>query len=436
MRTETIAIHGGCFKDRNARALAVPIYETVAYEFESAEHAAALFDLRVEGHRYSRISNPTTAVLEQRVALLEGGIAALAVSSGQAALHYAFLNLAKTGANIVTTPELYGTTYSLLVNVLPLLGLQPRVAPSGAAEDIKRLIDDHTCAVFCETVSNPSNMICDIEAVAAAAHGFGVPLLVDNTMATPFLVRPIDFGADIVIHSLTKFLGGHGRTLGGAIVDSGNFDWRKNKRRFPMFNEPDPSYHDITYVDRFGNEAYLARCRSVFLRTTGSTLSAISAFQLLQGIESAPARIDRHIANARRIATFLRDNPRVRWTNYVGFNTGRSYNDAVKYLGGRGTSVFSFGLHGGFEAAKRFYDSLRLIKRVVNFGDVRSMACHPSSTTHRQLTAEQQLAAGIAPEMIRLSVGLENVEDITDDLRQALTATYAGADFGEVLAPV
>ena len=422
MRTETLAVHGGYDTDPESRAVATPIYQTVAYAFDSAEHAAALFNLEVEGHRYSRISNPTTAILEARMALLEGGIESLAVSSGQAALHYALLNLVTPGRNIVATPQLYGTTHTLFAHFFPSLGIQVKFAESDKADDVAQQIDDSTRAVFCETVGNPAGNICDVEAIASLAHRHGLPLVVDNTVATPVLLRPIDYGADIVVHSLTKFLGGHGATLGGIIVDSGNFPWASHAQRFPMFSEPDASYHGLVYTEHFGDAAYIARCRSVYLRVTGATLSPLSAFMLLQGIETVALRVDRHVENARRVASFLRSQSRVSWVNYVGFPENSYYTLAHKYLGGRACSILSFGMHGGSAAAMRFYNALKLIKRVVNLGDAKSLACHPASTTHRQMSPEQQRAAGVTPEMIRLSIGIEHADDIIADLDQALAA--------------
>src|SRR5271170_7136420 len=356
MRSDTVAVHGGYETDPATRAVAVPIYQTVAYEFDSADHGAALFNLEVEGFRYSRISNPTTAVLERRVAELEGGIDALCVSTGQAALNYAVLNLAGMGGNIVSVPQLYGTTYTLFAHVLPSQGINVRFAESDSADAIEKLIDDKTCAVFCESVGNPAGNVCDIEALASVAARHGVPLVVDNTVATPILLRPIDYGADIIVHSLTKFMGGHGTTLGGAIIDSGKFPWKANAHRFPMFNEPDASYHGLVYTDHFGPAAYIARCRSVYQRNMGSVLSPMSAFMLLQGIETVALRVERHVENARRVATFLRDDPRVAWVNYAGFPDNPNYQLAQKYLGGRACSLVTFGVRGGFEAGCDFYN--------------------------------------------------------------------------------
>jgi O-acetylhomoserine (thiol)-lyase len=422
MKRETIAIHGGYDAEPTTKAVAVPIYQTVAYAFDSADHGAALFNLEVDGHRYSRISNPTTTVLEERVAALEGGVEALSTSSGQAALYYSILNVARRGANIVSVPQLYGTTHTLFAHILPQQGLAVRFAASDSAEAIEALIDDETQAVFCESVGNPAGNICDLEALAAVAHRHGIPLIVDNTVATPILLRPFDYGADVVVHSLTKFMGGHGTTLGGVIIDSGKFPWRQHKRRFPMFNEPDASYHGLVYTDHFGAAAYAARCRSVFQRTTGAVLSPLSAFLLLQGIETVALRVERHVENAAKVAAFLRNDSRVAWVNYSGFADSPYHALTRKYLGGRACSLLTFGMRDGFEGGKRFYDALKLIKRLVNMGDAKSLACHPASTTHRQMSAEEQLKAGVKPEMIRLSIGIEHIDDIIGDLDQALAA--------------
>jgi O-acetylhomoserine (thiol)-lyase len=427
MHLETTAIHGGYEVDPATRAVAVPIYQTVAYAFDSADHAAALFNLEAEGFRYSRINNPTVAVLERRVAALEGGLEALCVSSGQAALNCAALNLTELGANIVSAPQLYGTTHTLFAHILPRQGVTVRFAESDHPDAIEKLIDGETRAVYCETVGNPAGNICDIEALAEVAHRHGVPLMVDNTVATPVLLRPIEYGADIVIHSLTKFMGGHGTTLGGAVVDSGKFPWKKHAKRFPMFTQPDASYHDLVYSDRFGDAAYIARCRGTYLRTTGPALSPLNAFLLLQGIETIALRVERHVSNGRKVAEFLRKDAGVAWVNYAGFPDSPYYALARKYLSGEACSLLTFGIKGGFEAAKAFYDALRLITRLVNLGDAKSLACHPASTTHRQMSAEEQRKAGVKPEMIRLSIGIEHIDDIIADLNQALQATRASS---------
>jgi len=420
VRSETLAIHGGYDGDPTTKAVAVPIYQTAAYEFDSAEHGAALFNLEVPGFRYTRINNPTVDVLDRRVALLEGGVGALCVASGQAALHYALLNLTQAGTNIVSVPQLYGTTHTLFSHLLPGFGIAVRFAKSDHPRDIGALIDRDTRAVFCESVGNPAGNICDIEALAEVAHAAGVPLVVDNTVATPILLRPIEHGADIVVHSLTKFMGGHGTTLGGAIVDSGKFPWKQHAERFRQFCEPDTSYHGLVYADHFGPSAYIARCRSFYQRTTGAVLSPLSAFLLLQGIETVALRVERHVENGRRVAEFLRDDKRVAWVNYVGFPDNPYHHLAEKYLGGRACSLLTFGVAGGYKGGTRFYDALKLVKRLVNLGDAKSLACHPASTTHRQMPAADQKKAGVTPEMIRLSVGIEHVDDIIDDLDQAL----------------
>jgi O-acetylhomoserine (thiol)-lyase len=425
MRNETIAIHGGYNVDPTTKAVAVPIYQTVAFEFDSADHGAALFNLEVEGFRYSRINNPTTAVLERRVAALEGGLEALCVSSGQAAVNYAALNVTELGSNIVSVPQLYGTSHTLFAHTFPRQGVTVRFAESDQPDAIEKLIDDNTRAVFCESVGNPAGNICDVEALARVAHQHGVPLIVDNTVATPILLRPIEYGADIVVHSLTKFMGGHGTTLGGIIVDSGRFPWKEHARRFSMFSQPDPSYQNLVYTDHFKEAAYIGRCRAVYLRTTGSVLSPLSAFLLLQGIETVALRVERHVENGRRVAEFLRKDRRVDWVNYVAFPDNPYHGLAQKYLGGRACSLMTFGVKGGFEAGKKFYDALRLVKRLVNIGDAKSLACHPASTTHRQMSADELRKAGVRPETMRLSVGIEHVDDIIADLDQALDATAA-----------
>jgi len=425
MRSETLAVHSGYEVEPTTKAVAVPIYQTVAYAFDSAEHGAALFNLEVEGHRYGRISNPTSTVLERRVAALEGGLEALSVSSGQAALHYAVLNLTEPGRNIISVPQLYGTTHTLFSHFLPRLGISVRFAETDSPASIEKLVDDDTRAIFCESVGNPAGNICDVEALANVAHRNGVPLVVDNTVATPILLRPIDYGADIVVHSLTKFMGGHGTTLGGIIVDSGKFPWGNHAERFPMFSAPDASYHGLVYTDHFGPAAYIARCRSVYQRVTGAVLSPLSAFLLLQGIETVAVRVDRHVENTRRVAEFLRDDSRVEWVNYVGFPDNPYHALAQKYLGGRACSLMTFGVRGGFEGGRKFYNALNLIKRLVNIGDAKTLACHPASTTHRQMSVEEQKKAGVTPEMIRLSIGIEHADDIIADLDQALDAAEA-----------
>ena len=425
MKLETMAIHAGYEVEATTKAVAVPIYQTVAYAFDSAEHAAALFNLEAEGFRYTRIQNPTTAVLERRVAALETGLEAMCVASGQAAVNYAILNVAALGSNIVSVPQLYGTTHTLFAHILPSQGIKVRFAESDDPEAIARQIDDDTRAVFCESVGNPAGNICDLEALARVAHDRGVPLIVDNTVASPVLLRPIEHGADIVVTSLTKFMGGHGTTLGGAIVDSGNFDWKQNASRFPAFCQPDASYHGLVYTEHFGKTAFVARCRSVYLRTGGAVLSPLSAFLLLQGIETVALRVERHVENGRKVAEFLRGDPRVEWVKYAGFPDSPYYALAQKYLAGRACSLISVGIQGGYAAAVRFHDALKLVTRLVNLGDAKSLDCHPASTTHRQMSPEEQRNAGVLPEMIRLSVGIEHIDDILEDLDQALAAAAA-----------
>lgn len=423
MRDETISIHSGYQTDPTTKSVAVPIYQTVAYEFDSADHGAALFNLEVPGNIYTRIGNPTTAVLEQRVAALEGGREALCVGSGMAAIHYAITNITEVGTNIVSLPQLYGATYTLFEHYFRKQGVDVRFAASDGSTDVEKLIDENTRAVYCESIGNPGGNIADIEALAEVAHRNGVPLIVDNTIATPVLLKPIQFGADIVVHSLTKFFGGHGTTMGGAIVDSGKFPWASQPKRFAMLTEPEPAYHGVVYTEQYSESAYIARCRTVCQRNTGSVLSPLSAFLLLQGVETLPLRMERHIENTARVAAHLENHPLVAWCESVGRVGSRNRILANKYLDGRGGTFVTFGVKGGFEAGKQFYDALKLFKRLVNIGDVKSLACHPASTTHRQLTAEELERVGVKPEMIRLCVGIEHIEDILADLDQALNAT-------------
>jgi O-acetylhomoserine (thiol)-lyase len=425
MRPETIAIHHGYEGEASTKAVAVPIYQTVSYAFDSADHAAALFNLDVDGYRYSRIANPTNAVLERRVAALEGGLESLVTSSGQAALACAITNLTEFGTNIVSVPQLYGTTHTLFAHVLQRQGVTVRFAESDDPNAIGALVDGDTRAVFCESVGNPAGNVCDVEALAQIAHRHGVPLIVDNTVATPILCQPINWGADIVVHSLTKFVGGHGTTMGGVIVDSGKFPWKTHRTRFPFFCQPDESYHGLVYADHFGPAAYIGRCRSVGMRTGGAVLSPHSAFMLLLGIETLALRVQRHVENAKRVAEFLRSDSRVEWINYAGFSDNQYYSLSQKYLGGHGSSLLTIGVAGGYEAGKRFYDALKLFKRLVNIGDAKSLACHPASTTHRQMSAEESALAGVRSEMIRLSIGIEHVDDIIEDLDRALAASRA-----------
>ena len=422
MKIETICTHEGYETDPVTKSCAVPIYQTVAYEFDNAQHGADLFDLAVPGNIYTRIMNPTWDVLEKRVAAMEGGIAALATSAGSAAINYALLTVAEAGDNIISTPQLYGGSYTLLAHMLPKQGIEVRFADSDKAEDIEKLIDENTKAVFCETIGNPAGNIVDIAPIAEAAHRHGVPLIVDNTVATPALLRPIEHGADIVVHSLTKYMGGHGTTLGGIIVDSGKFPWAEHKERFPIFSEPEPAYHGVVYNEAFGPAAFIARARTVPLRNTGAALSPMSAFLLLQGIETLPLRMERHCDNAIAVAKFLQSHEEVEWVNYAGLEGDKYYDLAQKYLNGKPSSLMTFGIKGGYEAGVRFYDALKLIKRLVNIGDTKSLACHPASTTHRQMSEEEQQQAGVSPEMLRICVGIEHIDDIIADLTQAFEA--------------
>jgi O-acetylhomoserine (thiol)-lyase len=422
MKPETVAVHFGYDAEATTKAVAVPIYQTVAYEFDDADHAAALFNLEVAGYRYSRIANPTNTVLEKRLAALEGGLEALATSSGQAALACAITNLTDVGTNIVSVPQLYGTTHTLFAHVLRRQGVTVRFAETDDPNAIAALVDSATRAIFCESIGNPAGNICDIEALARIAHQNGIPLIVDNTVATPVLLRPIEWGADIVVHSLTKYVGGHGTTMGGVIIDSGKFPWKQHRRRFAFFCEPDESYHGLVYVDHFGPAAYIGRCRSVGLRTNGAVLSPHSAFMLLLGIETLPLRVERQIENARKVAEFLKSDCRVEWVNYAGFDDSPYHTLSEKYLGGRASALITVGIAGGYDAAKQFYNALKLFKRLVNIGDAKSLACHPASSTHRQMSAEESKRAGVRPEMIRLSIGIEHVDDIIADLDRALAA--------------
>lgn len=419
MHDETIAIHGGYTAD-GTRAVAVPIYQTVAHDFIDAEHAGAVLDLEVPGFHYNRINNPTNDVLERRMAELEGGTAALVLASGMAAVSYAILTVARAGKNFVVAPQLYGATFTYFAHVLPTLGIEARFAEDDTASSIGALIDDDTFAVFCETVGNPAGNVVDLEAVAAVAHDAGVPLIVDNTVATPLMLKPILHGADVVVHSLTKFVGGHGTTTGGAIVDGGSFPWTEHPERFPMFNEPDPAFHGVVFARDFPERPFVVRARSIQLRNTGATLSPFAAFQLLQGLETMPVRLDRHEANARAVAAYLEADPRVEWVSFAGFADHPHHDLMKRYLGGRVPSIITFGVMGGYDAGLAFFDALQLFKRLLNLGDAKSLAIHPASTTHRQLSEDELVAAGIRPETIRLSIGLEHIDDLIADLDQAL----------------
>lgn len=421
-KPETLAVHAGYRPDPTTHAVAVPIYQTVAYAFDSAQHGADLFDLKVPGNIYTRIMNPTTDVLEQRVAALEGGIAALAVASGETAITYAIQTIAEAGDNIVSSSALYGGTYNLFAHTLPQFGIQTRFADYRDPEAFGRLIDARTKAVFVESVGNPLGNVTDIEAVARVAHAHGVPLIVDNTVPSPYLLRPIDFGADIVVHSLTKYLGGHGTSLGGAIVDSGKFPWLEHRDRFPRLSEPDVSYHGVVYTEAMGAAAYIARARVVPLRNTGGAISPFNAFLILQGIETLALRMERICTNTLAVAQHLQAHPKVAWVNYSGLPDHPEHALARKYLAKGASGLMTFGLPGGRAAGAKFLDALQLFTRLVNIGDTRSLATHPASTTHRQLSPEELVKAGVSEDTVRLCVGIEHIDDLLADLDQALAA--------------
>ncbi len=425
MKDQTLAVHAGFKSDPTTKAVTVPIYQTVAYEFESAQHGADLFNLAVPGNIYTRIMNPTTDVLEQRCAALEGGLAALGLSAGSAAVNYSVLNIAEQGNNIVTVPQLYGGTYTLFKHMLPRLGIECRFAADDTAETMAQLIDNKTTAVFCESIGNPAGNIVDLEALAEMAHAHGVPLIVDNTVATPALIKPIHWGADIVVNSLTKYMAGHGNSLGGVIVDSGKFPWANYPEKFHMLTTPEASYHGVIYTEAMAEAAYIARARTVPLRNTGSALSPMSAFLILQGMQTLPLRMQRHCDNALAVAHYLKTHAQVAWVNFAGLPDSPYYELAQKYTGGKPSALLTFGIKGGYDAGVKFYDALQLFLRLVNIGDVKSLAAHPASTTHRQLSEEELKTAGVTPDMIRLCVGIEDIEDILADLEQALAQAKA-----------
>jgi O-acetylhomoserine (thiol)-lyase len=414
-----MAIHGG-YAPETTHAVAVPIYQTIAHEFDDAAHAGAVFDLEIPGFHYNRLNNPTNQVLERRLAALEGGTGALTLSSGAAAVNYSILNLASVNDNIVTTPQLYGSTYTLFAHVLPRQGIEVRFADGDRPECLEPLIDENTKAVFCESVGNPALNVVDLAAVSKLAHHHGVPLIVDNTIATPMYLKPIEHGADVVIHSLTKFVGGHGTTLGGVIVDAGHFPWAEHPDKFPLFNTPEPAFHGVVYAEQFPEAPYVVRCRTVGLRNSGSTLSPLGAFLLLQGLETLAVRLERHESNTRAVAQYLATDPRVAWLSYLGDRTFPYYDLGRRYLKGHCPSIITFGVVGGYDAGIRFFDSVKLFKRLVNMGDAKSLVAHPASTTHRQLSPEALALVGVAPETIRLSIGIEHVDDLIDDIDQAL----------------
>jgi O-acetylhomoserine (thiol)-lyase len=422
MKLESLALHHGYESEPTTKAAAVPIYQTTSYTFDDTQHGADLFDLKVPGNIYTRIMNPTTAVLEQRLAEMEGGIGGLAVASGMAAITYAIQCITRSGDNIVSTSQLYGGTYNLFAHTFPQQGIDVRMASFDDYEVMEALVDDKTRAVFCESIGNPAGNVVNIKKLAEIAHKHGIPLIVDNTVATPFLCKPFELGADIVVHALTKYIGGHGTTIGGMIVDSGKFDWAANKERFPMLNEPDPSYHGVVYTEALGPAAYIGRCRVVPLRNTGSALSPHSAFLILQGLETLGLRMERHCENAEKVAAHLKAHPKVHWVNYAAMEDSPHYTTCQEICGGKASGILSFGVQGGREGGTQFIDALQMILRLVNIGDAKSLACHPATTTHRQLGPDELATAGVSEDLVRLSIGIEHIDDIIADIDQALDA--------------
>lgn len=420
MKLESIALHEGYKSEETTKAAAVPIYQTTSYTFDDTQHGADLFDLKVPGNIYTRIMNPTTAVLEQRIAAMEGGIGALCVASGMAAITYAIQCITEVGDNIVSTSQLYGGTYNFFAHSLPRQGVDVRMVSYDDFEGFDNAIDEKTKAIFCESIGNPAGNVVDLQRLADIAHKHGVPLIVDNTVATPYLCRPFEHGADIVVHSLTKYIGGHGTSVGGAIIDSGKFDWAANKERFAVLNEPDPSYHGVVYTEALGEAAYIGRCRVVPLRNTGAAISPMNSFQILQGLETLGLRMDRHCENAEKLAKFLSEHSKVEWVNYAALPDSPHNANCGKITQGKASGILSFGLSGGMEACTTFIDSLEMILRLVNIGDAKSLACHPASTTHRQLNEKELAAAGVGADLIRISVGIEHIDDIIADVSQAL----------------
>ena len=422
MKIETLALHAGYSPEPTTKAVAVPIYQTTSYAFDDTQHGADLFDLKVAGNIYTRIMNPTQDVLEKRVAAMEGGVAGLALASGSTAVTYSILTIAEAGDNIVSASTLYGGTYNLFAHTLPQLGIQTRFADHRDPESFGRLIDAKTKAVYVESIGNPLGNITDIEKIAAVAHRHGVPLIVDNTVPSPYLLRPFEFGADIVVHSLTKYLGGHGNSIGGMIVDSGKFPWAEHKQRFRRLNEPDVSYHGVVYTEALGPAAYIGRARVVPLRNTGGAISPFNAFLILQGVETLALRMERIVDNTLAVAKYLKDHKKVSWVNYAGLPDHKDHALAQKYMGGRPSGILTFGVKGGLAAGGKFQDALKLFTRLVNIGDAKSLACHPASTTHRQLAPAELAQAGVTEDMVRLSVGIEHIDDLKADLEQALQA--------------
>lgn len=422
MKLESLALHHGYESEATTKAAAVPIYQTTSYTFDDTQHGADLFDLKVAGNIYTRIMNPTTDVLEQRLAAMEGGIAALAVASGMAAITYAIQCICGVGDNIVSTSQLYGGTYNLFAHSFPRQGIDVRMVSADDFEGFEQAIDSNTKALFCETIGNPAGNIVDIERLAKIAHSKGIPLIVDSTVATPYLCRPIELGADIIVHSLTKYIGGHGTSIGGVIIDSGKFDWAANKEKFTVLNEPDPSYHGVVYTEALGEAAFIGRCRVVPLRNTGAAISPMNAFQILQGLETLGLRMERHCENAEKLANYLVAHEKVEWVNYATLTDSPYYQACQKITGGKASGILSFGIKGGEKSGEQFIDALKMILRLVNIGDAKSLACHPASTTHRQLNEEELVKAGVSADLVRISVGIENIEDIIADVSQALDA--------------
>jgi len=422
MKIETLAIHAGYETDPTTKSAAVPIYQTTSYAFDDTQHGADLFDLKVPGNIYTRMMNPTTDVLEKRVAAMEGGVGGLALASGMSAVTNSIFTISQAGDNVIATSTLYGGTYNLFAHTLPQLGIEVRFADPKDIDAMAALIDDKTRAVFCESIGNPAGNVADIGAMADMAHAHGVPLIVDNTVPSPYLCRPFEHGADIVVHALTKYMGGHGTTIGGILVDSGKFPWAEHKERFPKLNEPDVSYHGVIYTEALGEAAYIGRARVVPLRNMGAAISPMNSFQILQGIETLAVRMDRHCENAIAVAKYLQEHPQVAWVRYAGLDDHPDKPLVDKYMGGRASSILSFGIKGGKEAGARFIDALQLAIRLVNIGDAKTLACHPATTTHRQLSPEELQRAGVSEDMVRLSIGIEHVDDIIADLEQALAA--------------
>ncbi len=420
MKLESLALHHGYTSEETTKAAAVPIYQTTSFTFDNTQHGADLFNLAVPGNIYTRIMNPTTDVLEQRLAAMEGGIGGLAVSSGMAAITYAIQCICEVGDNIVSSSQLYGGTYNLFAHTFPKQGIEARLISHDDYAAIEQAIDSKTKALFCESIGNPAGNIVDIKKLAEIANKHGVPLIVDNTVATPYICKPFELGAHIVVHSLTKYIGGHGTSIGGIIIDSGKFDWVANKARFPVMNEPDPSYHGVVYAEALGEAAYIGRCRVVPLRNTGAAISPMNSFQILQGLETLGLRMERHCENAEKLASYLTQHNKIEWVNYAALEDSPYYDTCQSTCGGRASGILSFGIKGGATAGGEFIDALEMILRLVNIGDAKSLACHPASTTHRQLNEEELASAGVSSDLVRISVGIESIDDIIADVKQAL----------------